>query len=111
MSLNYQERKAQGERKRAKYRHKMNNAEHLAIMFRGVAVGVGFMLVMGLVSNADRLSEVVLLIVYGYVIAISLALAEQVLFTAEQSRYPKSRRMTLRSEFVKEWREFRNKKS
>jgi hypothetical protein len=76
-------------------------------MFRGIALGVGFMFVMGVLSNADRLIEVILLIVYVNVIAISLVVAEHIMFTAEQTRYPKRHRRTLRSEIVDDWRRFR----
>jgi hypothetical protein len=111
MAMTYQERKAKGQAKRAKYLRRIDHAEHLATMFRGIALGVGFMFVMGIVSNADRLIEVVLLIVYSQVIFFSLFFSEHIMFTAEQSRYPKSHRRTLRSEVADEWREFRNKKS
>lgn len=111
MSLSYQERKAKGQRKRAEYLRRVDNADHLAVMFRSIALGVGFMFVMGIVSNADRLIEVVLLIVYAQVIFFSLFFSQHVMFIAEQTCYPKSRRRTLRSEVADEWREFRNKKS
>lgn len=91
----YHTRKEQGLAKRAEYRRKVNNAQHIALVFRGIAVGVGFMFLMGLVSNADRLIEVILLIAYAYVIAFSVLFAEHILLKAEQSRYPKSRRHTL----------------
>ena len=97
--------------RRAKYLRRLDNAEHLAVMFRGFALGFSFMFVMGFVSNADRLIEVVLLIIYAQVIFFSLLFSEYIMFRAEQSRYPKSRRRTLRSEVADEWREFRNKKS
>ena len=111
MTMTYQERKAKGQRKRAEYLRRVDHAEHLATMFRGIALGVSFMFVMGFISNADRLIEVVLLIVYAYVIAFSLISAEHIMFIAEQSRYPKSRRRTVRSEVAEEWQRFRNKKS
>lgn len=109
--MTYQERKAKGQRKRAEYLRRVDHAEHLAVMFRGVALGVGFMFVMGFVSNADRLIEVVLLIVYAQVIFFSLFFSQHIMFIAEQSRYPKSRRRTLRSEIAEDWQRFRNKKS
>jgi hypothetical protein len=64
-------------------------------MFLGVAVGVGFMFVMGIVANADRLIEIVLLGIYALVIYFSVFFSQYVMFKAEQSRYPKSRRHTL----------------
>ena len=88
----YQTRKEQGQRKRAEYLRRLDHAKDLAIVFRGIAVGVSFMFVMGLVANTNRVLEIVLMIVYAYVIAFSLLLAEHTLFMAEQSRYPKSRR-------------------
>lgn len=111
MALTYQERKQRGQHKRAVYLNRMSHAEHLATMLRGIALGVSFMFVMGIVSNADRLIEVVLLVVYGFVMAFSLLLAEHIMFSAEQSRYPKSHRRTLRSEIAEDWQRFRNKKS
>lgn len=109
MPLTYQQRKERGQYKRAVYLRKIDHAEHLAVMFRGIALGVSFMFVMGIVSNADRLIEVVLLIAYAYVIGTSLVLSQWVMFRAEQSRYPKSRRRTIRSEIADDWYRFRNK--
>jgi len=109
MPLTYQQRKERGQYKRAVYLRRIDHAEHLATMFRGIALGVGFMFVMGFVSNADRLIEVILLIVYAYVIASSLFLAEHTMLKAEQSRYPKSRRRTIRSEIADDWHRFRNR--
>lgn len=91
----YHTRKEQGQRKRAEYLRRLDHAQHLALVFRAIAVGVGFMFVMGFVANTNRLLEVVLMIAYLYVIVFSLLLAEQILLRAEQSRYPKSRRKTL----------------
>lgn len=95
MSLSYQERKAKGQRKRAEYLRRIEHAKDLSRMFLGIALGVGFMFVMGIVANADRLIEVVLLIVYAVVIYFSMFFSQYVLFKAEQSRFPKSRRHTL----------------
>jgi Ca2+/Na+ antiporter len=108
--MTYQERKAKGQRERAEYLRRVDHADHLAVMFRGIALGVGFMFVMGFVSNADRLVEVVLLIVYALVIFFSLWSAEHIMFTAEQTRYPKTHRRTLRSEIAEDWQRFRNRK-
>ena len=111
MPLTYQQRKERGQYKRAVYLRRIDTAEHIATMLRGIALGVGFMFVMGIVSNADRLVEVVLLIIFAFVISGSILLAEHIMLTAEQSRYPKSRRRTLRSEIAEDWHRFRNKKS
>jgi hypothetical protein len=95
MSLDYVERKAKGQRKRKEYLRRISHAEDLSRMFLGVAVGVGFMFVMGIVANADRLIEIVLLGIYAVVIYVSVFFSQYVMFRAEQSRYPKSRRHTL----------------
>ena len=63
-------------------------------MFLGIAVGFGFMFVMGIVANADRLIEMILLVIYAVVIYFSVFFSQYVIFKAEQSRYPKSRRHT-----------------
>lgn len=96
MAMTYQERKAQGKRKSAEYARRVHHAKDLAILFRGIGAGVGFMFVMGIVSNADRLLEVALLVVYAVIIYFSLFLADYVVFRAEQTRFPKSRRWRLR---------------
>jgi len=95
MSLSYQERKAKGQRKRKEYLRRIEHAKDLSRMFLGIAVGVGFMFVMGIVANADRLIEMILLVVYAVIIYFSVFFSQYVIFKAEQSRYPKSRRHTL----------------
>jgi hypothetical protein len=95
MSLSYHERKAKGQRKRKEYLRRMSHAKDLSTMFLGIALGVGFMFVMGIVANADRLVEMILLVVFAVIIYFSLFFSQYVLFRAEQSRYPKSRRMRL----------------
>jgi uncharacterized membrane protein len=95
MSLDYVERRAKGQRKRKEYLRRISHAEDLSRMFLGIAVGFGFMFVMGIVANADRLIEIVLLVVYALVIYFSVFFSQYVMFKAEQSRYPKSRRHTL----------------
>ncbi len=109
MPLTYKQRQEQGRYKRAVYLNRMNHAEHLATMFRGISLGAAFMAIMfavaGIRSNLDVVLEFLVLFICG----LSLVEAEHILFLAEQSRYPKSRRRTFRSEFVDEWHEFRAK--
>lgn len=95
MSLSYQERKAKGQRKRAEYLRRVEHAKDLSRMFLGSALGFGFMFVMGIVARADRLIEIVFLIGCAVVIYFSLFFSQYVVFKAEQSRYPKSRRHNL----------------
>jgi amino acid transporter len=96
MSLDYVERRAKGQRKRKEYLRRISHAEDLSRMFSGIAVGFGFMFVMGIVSNAaNRLIEIVFLIGCALVIYFSVFFSQYVMFKAEQSRYPKSRRHTL----------------
>lgn len=111
MAMTYQERKAQGKRKSAEHERRVHRAKDLAIVFRGAGAGFGFMFVMGIVSNVNRLLEVVFLIGYALVIFLSLVFAEHIVFTAEQNRYPKSHRRTVRREIAEAWQRFRNKKS
>lgn len=111
MPLTYQQRKQLGQYKRAVYHNRLNHAEHIATMLRGISLGTSFMAVMfciaGITTTLDILIELLVIAICGF----SLVEAEHILFLAEQSRYPKSRRRTFRSEFADEWREFRDKKS
>lgn len=111
MALSYHERKRRGQQKRWEYLNRMNNAEHLATMFRGIGLGSAFCVVMfavaGIHTTLDWLIYLGVFILGG----VAFVEAEHILFLAEQSRYPKSRRRTLRSEIADEWYEFRNKKS
>lgn len=111
MALSYQERKRRGLHNRAVYLNRMNHAEHLAVTFRGVALGSAFCVVMFIVAGVDTTLEVIILLGVFFLGGISAVEAEHVLFLAEQSRYPKSRRRTMRSEIYDEWQEFRNIKS
>jgi amino acid permease len=111
MSLSYQERKAKGQRKRAEHLRRLNHAEDLSRMFWGIALGFGFMFVMGIVANTNTPLEFMALIVFAFVIYFSVFFSQYVMFRAEQSRYPKNRRRTLRSEVAEDWQRFRDKKS
>lgn len=95
MSLSYQERRAKGQRKRAEYQRRLSHAKDLSTVFLGSALGFGFMFVMGIVARADRLIEIIFLIVCAVIIYFSLFFSQYVLFKAEQSRYPKRYRHTL----------------
>lgn len=111
MAMTYQERKLQGQTKRWEYRVRVHHAEHLAVMLRGVGVGFGFIVVMTALAGVHGIVDIMLF--YGFMLVTGAGFvgAEHALFLAEQSRYPKSRRKTLRSEFAEEWQRFRNKKS
>ncbi len=109
MAMTYKQRQEQGRHKRAVYLNRLNHAEHIATMLRGISLGTAFMAVMfavaGIRSNLDVGLEFLVLFICG----LSLAEAEHILFLAEQSRYPKSRRRTFRSEFADEWHELRQR--
>jgi hypothetical protein len=111
MALSYHERKRRGQYQRAVYLNRMNHAEHIATMFRGVTLGSAFCVVMFMVAGVDTTVELLILIGVFFLGSISAVEAEHILFLAEQSRYPKSRRRTMRSEIYDEWQEFRNRKS
>jgi hypothetical protein len=107
MALSYEKRKLQGQILVWEHRKKMNHALHLATMLRGVTLASSFCFVMfaiaGITTTLDIVLEIGTMVLGGF----TMLLAEHILFTAEQSRYPKNRRRTLRSEIVDEWREFR----
>ena len=86
----------------------MNHAEHLATMLRGISLGSAFCSVMFWVAGIDTTLDVLLEIGAVAICGISFVEAEHILFLAEQSRYPKSRRRTLRSELADDWAEFRD---
>jgi hypothetical protein len=89
----------------------MNHAQDLAVMFRGITLGSAFCAVMFLVAGVDTTAKLFIFVGAVMLGGISAVEAEHILFIAEQSRYPKSRRRTLRSEIAYEWQEFRNRKS
>lgn len=107
MPMSYHERKARGQYKRAVYLHRLNNAEHIATMLRGISLGSAFCVVMFWIAGIDTTLDLSLEICAVALCGISLVEAEHILFLAEQSRYPKSRRRTLRSELADEWVEFK----
>jgi hypothetical protein len=107
MAMTYQERKAKGQRKRAEYLRRLDHAEHLAVMFRGFGIGFSFIVVMTAVAGVHGNLAIVLFIMFMLIAGSGFIGAEHIMFWAEQSRYPKSRRRTLRSEIADEWREFR----
>jgi hypothetical protein len=107
MGLSYHERKRRGQQKRAEYLHRVSNAEHLATMLRGVTLGTSFMFVMFAVAGIDTTLDLLIWIGVFVIGCVSAVEAEHILFLAEQSRYPKSRRRTLRSELADEWHELR----
>jgi hypothetical protein len=107
MAMTYQERKAKGLRKRAEYRKRLDHAEHLAVMFRGFGIGFSFITVMTAVAGVHGTLAIALFIMFELIAGSGFIGAEHIMFWAEQSRYPKSRRRTFRSEFVDEWQRFR----
>lgn len=109
--MNYEQRQAQGRAQRWEYKKRIHHAEHLAVMFRGIGVGFAFILVMTALAGVHGTLDIVLFIGFIMIAGAGFTSAEHALFLAEQSRYPKGRRRTLRSEFADEWHRFRNKKS
>jgi hypothetical protein len=107
MALSYQERKAKGLRQRAEYRKRLDHAEHLAVMFRGFGIGFSFITVMTAVAGVHGTLAIALFIMFVLIAGSGFIGAEHIMFWAEQSRYPKSRRRTFRYEIAKEWQELR----
>lgn len=87
----------------------MNHAEHLATMLRGIGLGSAFCVVMFAVAGIHTVVDWLIYIGVLLLGGIAFVEAEHILFLAEQSRYPKSRRRTLRSEFADEWHELKLK--
>lgn len=110
MAMTYLERKEQGLARHWEYRKRIHHAEHLAVMFRGVGIGFSFIVVMTAVAGVHGTFNIMLFLMFIVVAGSGFIGAEHALFLAEQSRYPKSRRRTLRSEFAEEWRKFRDYK-
>ena len=109
MAMSYHERKARGQYKRAVYLHRLNNAEHIATMLRGISLGSAFCIVMFWVAGIDTTLDTLLEIGAVALGGVAFVEAEHILFLAEQSRYPKSRRRTMRSEFADEWHELKQR--
>jgi len=104
---NYAWHKRQAEIARWEYDRRMNNASHLATMLRGITLGSSFCVVMFWVAGVDSTADVLIWLGFMALGGVSAVEAEHILFLAEQSRYPKSRRRTYRSEVADEWHEFR----
>lgn len=111
MAMTYQKRKEQGRTQRWEYRHRIHHDEHIAVMFRGIGIGFSFIVVMTALAGVHGTLDIMLFILFIAIAGSGFIGAEHIMFLAEQSRYPKSRRRTIRSEFADEWREFRSKKS
>ena len=111
MAMTYQERKAKGQIARWEYRNRIHHAEHIAVMFRGVGIGFSFIVGMTALAGVHGTLNIMLFLLFVAIAGSGFIGAEHILFIAEQSRYPKSRRRTLRSEFADELRNLRNKKS
>lgn len=109
MPLSYQERKRRGQQKRWEYLNRVNNAEHIATMLRGVGLGSTFCVVMFAVAGIDTTIDLLIYIGVFILGGVAFVEAEHILFLAEQSRYPKSRRRTMRSEFADEWHELKQR--
>lgn len=113
MGMSYQQRKEQGELRRWIYKRRLWNAEYIATMLRGITLASAFCAVMfaiaGITTTLDVVIEIGVIALGGF----TINLAEHILFWAEQSRYPKSRRRTLRSEIADEiytWKQTRKEK-
>jgi hypothetical protein len=78
--------------KRAEYLRRLDNADRVAVMLRGITLCCSFILVMGLVAGVDSILEWLVIYTITFIGGVSASLAEYFLFRAEQSRYPKSRR-------------------
>jgi len=107
MAMSYKERKLKGQIRRWEYQRRLHHAEHLAVMFRGIGLGFSFILVMTAIAGVHGLLDFWIFVGFILIAGSGFAGAEHIMFWAEQSRYPKSRRRTLRSEIADEWREFR----
>lgn len=92
----YYKRKEQGNAKRLAYRNRMNHANHIAVMLRGIGVGFSFITVMTAVAGVHGTLDLVLFILFVIVAGWGFISAEMILFFAEQTRYPKNRRWRLR---------------
>jgi hypothetical protein len=92
--MNYKERQAQGKSKRAEYLRRLEHAESVAVMLRGITLGCSFILVMGIVAGVDSILEWLVLYTITFIGGVSASLAEYFLFRAYQSRYSKSRRQS-----------------
>jgi hypothetical protein len=77
--------------KRAEYLRRLEHAESVAVMLRGITLGCSFIFVMGLVAGVDSILEWLVIYTITFIGGVSASLAEYFLFKAEQSRYPKSR--------------------
>lgn len=109
MAMSYHERKRRGQQKRWEYLNRLNHAEHLATMLRGIGLGSAFCFVMFAVAGIDTTTDLLIHIGVFILGGVAFVEAEHILFLAEQSRYPKSRRRTMRSEFADEWHELKQR--
>lgn len=109
MALSYHERKRRGQQQRWEYLNRINNAEHIATMLRGVGLGSTFCVVMFAVAGIDTTIDWLIYIGVLILGGVAFVEAEHILFLAEQSRYPKNRRRTLRSELADEFYELQMK--
>jgi ABC-type Fe3+-siderophore transport system permease subunit len=82
--MNYKERK--------EYLRRLDNAERVAVMLRGITLGCSFIVVMGVVAGVDSILKWLAIYTIAFIGGVSASLAEYFLFRASQSRYPKSRR-------------------
>lgn len=96
MPMTYQQRKKQGQRKWRAYKKRVDHAKDLAVMFRGVGVGFSFITVMTAVAGVHGTLDLLLFILFVITAGSGFIFAEMILFFAEQTRYPKSRRWRLR---------------
>jgi hypothetical protein len=92
--MKHKKSKVQGKSRHAEYLRRVDNADRVAVMLRGITLGCSFILVMGIVAGVDSILEWLVLYTITFIGGVSASLAEYFLFRAYQSRYSKSRRQS-----------------
>lgn len=92
--MKHKKSKVQGKSRHAEYLRRLDNADRVAVMLRGITLFCFFIFVMRLVAGVDSVSEYLILYAVAFMGWVSASLAEYVLFRAYQSRYSKSRRQS-----------------
>lgn len=90
--MNYEERQVQGKAKSAEYLRRLDTADRVAVMLRGITLGSLFIFLMAIVAGVDSILEWLTLYTIVFTGGVSASLAEYFLFKARQSKYPKNRR-------------------
>ena len=89
--MDYRKRQAQGKARRAEYLRKVDTADRVASMLRGIALGCLFIFVMALVAGVDSVADYLFLYAVLILGGASASVAHYFFFRAYQSRYSKSR--------------------